>query len=163
MRILVCSAYFESHRGGIENVVDQLAREYCSLGHSVSWLATDASNPPSGASAASRAVPLRASNVSERWLQIPRPIPWRSAFRIIKREVARADVVHLHDALYLVHLLAAMLARWHRTGRSHPAHRRASLSQSRAAPHDAGNEPAAYAADASVRRCSFNPMGPHAR
>jgi hypothetical protein len=106
MRILVCSAYFESHRGGIEIVAGQLAREYCSLGHSVSWLAADASNPLSGASAAGRAVPLRASNVSERWLQIPQPIPGLSAFRIIKREVARAD-----DAPYLVHLLALMLAR----------------------------------------------------
>jgi Glycosyltransferase Family 4 len=111
MRILVCSAYFESHRGGIEFVAGQLAREYCSLGHSVSWLAADASNPPSGASAAGRVVPLRASNVSERWLHLPQALPGLSAFRIIKREVARADVVHLHDAPYLVHLLALMLAR----------------------------------------------------
>lgn len=112
MRILVCSAYFESHRGGIEIVAGQLAREFGSLGHSVSWLASDASSPPSGTNAVGRAVPLRASNASERWLQIPQPIPGPSAFRIIKREVARADVVHLHDALYLVHLLALVLARW---------------------------------------------------
>jgi glycosyltransferase involved in cell wall biosynthesis len=113
MRVLVCSAYFESHRGGIEIVAGQLAREFVSLGHSVSWLAADSSSPPSGSSAAGRAVPLRASNASERWLQIPQPIPGVSAFRTIKREVARADVVHLHDALYPAHMLAFMLARRH--------------------------------------------------
>ena len=46
MRILVCSAYFESHRGGIEIVAGQLARQFRQLGHSVSWLAADASSPP---------------------------------------------------------------------------------------------------------------------
>lgn len=106
MRVLVCSAYFESHRGGIEIVAGQLARAFLSLGHRVSWLAADASNPPSGTSAAGRAVPRRVSNVSERWLHIPQPIPGLSAFRIIKREVARPD-----DARYLVHLLVFMLAR----------------------------------------------------
>jgi glycosyltransferase involved in cell wall biosynthesis len=111
MRVLVCSAYFESHRGGIEIVAGQLAREFCSLGHSVSWLAADASNPPSRTSAAGEAIPLRAINASERWLNIPLPIPGLSAFRIIKREVARADVVHLHDALYPAHMLALVLAR----------------------------------------------------
>jgi len=112
MRVLVCSAYFESHRGGIEIVAGQLAREFCRLGHSVSWLAADASSPPSGTSAG-HAVPLRSSNASERWLNIPLPIPGFSAFRIIKREVARADVVHLHDALYPAHILALILARRH--------------------------------------------------
>jgi glycosyltransferase involved in cell wall biosynthesis len=113
MRILVCSAYFESHRGGIEIVAGKLAREFGGLGHSVSWLAADASSPPAGTDAVGRVVPLRASNASERWLQIPQPIPALRAFRIIKSEVARADVVHVHDALYLAHLLALMLARWH--------------------------------------------------
>jgi glycosyltransferase involved in cell wall biosynthesis len=113
MRILVCSAYFESHRGGIEIVAGRLAREFGSLGHSVSWLSADARSPPARTGAGGRAVPLRASNVSKRWLQIPQPIPGLRAFGVIKREVARADVVHLHDVLYLVHLLALMSARWH--------------------------------------------------
>jgi len=113
MRVLVSSAYFESHRGGIEIVAGQLAREFRSLGHSVSWLAADASSSPPGISSASQAIPLRASNASERWLNIPLPIPGLSAFRIIKREVACADVVLLHDALYPAHMLALILAQRH--------------------------------------------------
>ena len=152
MRVLVCSAYFESHRGGIEIVAGRLAREFGSLGHSVSWLAADASSPPSGTGAVGRVVPLRASNASESWLQIPQPIPGLRAFRIIKREVARADVVHVHDALYPAHLLALILAR--RT-----VSRSCSHSTSppfpiaiAAAPHDAGDEPATGTADASLCR-----------
>ena len=72
----------------------------------MSWFAVDASSPPLGFSADGRTVPLRTSNVSERWLQIPWPIPGLSALRIIKREAARPD-----DARYLVHLLVLMLAR----------------------------------------------------
>ena len=111
MRILVCSAYFESHRGGIEIVAGQLARQFRRLGHSVSWLAADASSPPAGNSVGDRVLPLRACNALERWAAIPLPLPGFAAFKAIKREVAWADVVHLHDALYPAHILAHILAR----------------------------------------------------
>ena len=107
MRILVCSAYFESHRGEIQIVAGKFAREFGGLGHSVSWLAaTPAALPqvPTPLAGWYRCGPPMAS---ERSLQIPQPIPALRAFRIIKREVARADVVHVHDALYLAHLISS--------------------------------------------------------
>ena len=111
MRILVCSAYFESHRGGIEIVAGQLARQFRRLGHSVSWLAADASSPPADNSVGDRVLPLRACNALEHWAAMPLPLPGFAAFKAIKREVAWADVVHLHDALYPAHILAHILAR----------------------------------------------------
>ena len=82
---------FESHRGGIEIVAGQLARQFRELGHSVSWLAADASSPPAGNSVGDRVLPLRACNALERWADIPLPLPGFAAFKAIKREVAWAD------------------------------------------------------------------------
>ena len=40
MRLLIVSAYFDSHRGGIEIVAGQLAREFSRAGEDVVWLAS---------------------------------------------------------------------------------------------------------------------------
>jgi glycosyltransferase involved in cell wall biosynthesis len=111
MRILLGSAYFESHRGGIEIVAGRLAREFRRAGHSVAWMAADATSPPAAGEACNDAVPLRAFNGSERWLGIPLPLPGLSALRTIRRAVARADVVNLHDALYPTNIAAFLFAR----------------------------------------------------
>jgi glycosyltransferase involved in cell wall biosynthesis len=111
MRILVCSAYFESHRGGIEIVAGRLARELRRAGHGVTWMAADASSPPSSGDVCERAVPLSAFNGTERLFGIPLPVPGLSALSAIRREVARADVVHLHDALYPANIAAFVFAR----------------------------------------------------
>jgi glycosyltransferase involved in cell wall biosynthesis len=111
MRILLGSAYFESHRGGIEIVAGRLAREFRRAGHSVAWMAADATSPPAAGEVCDEAVPLRAFNGSERWLGIPLPLPGLSALQTIRREVARADVVNLHDALYPANVAAFLFAR----------------------------------------------------
>jgi len=111
MRILVGSAYFESHRGGIEVVAGRLAREFRRTGDSVAWMAADATSPPACNSVCDRAVPLRAFNGTERWFGIPLPVPGFGALRKIRQQVARADVVHLHDALYPANIAAFVLAR----------------------------------------------------
>ena len=77
----------------------------------MSWLAADASSPPAGNSVGYLVLLLRACNALERWAAIPLPLPGFAAFKAIKREVAWADVVHLHDGLYLAHILAHILAR----------------------------------------------------
>ncbi len=111
MRILVGSAYFESHRGGIEIVAGRLAREFRRAGHRAAWMAADATSPPPCNSVCDRAVPLKAFNSMERWLGIPLPVPGFGALRKIRQEVACADIVHLHDALYPANIAAFVLAR----------------------------------------------------
>ena len=150
MHILICSAYFESHRGGIEIVAGRLASEFAGLGHSVTWMAADASNPPAGTGEVCRAVPLRAFNASERWLQIPQPIPALRAFRYNERWLAPTSCTFTMRSIRPTS--PPLLARWQGKPVVSPAHRHGSLSQSRAAPHDAGDKSAGDRADAGPRR-----------
>ena len=111
MKLLVASNYFESHRGGVEIVAGQLARGLAAdQGLEVSWLAADASARPVGGSV--RAVPLRAWNAIERLAGLPMPLPFPSAIAAIRREVASADVVMLHDTLYPSNLAVMLCAKW---------------------------------------------------
>jgi glycosyltransferase involved in cell wall biosynthesis len=113
MKLLMATHFFESHRGGIEIVAGRLAREFARTGIEVTWLATDASPPPD-ATCEPRLHPiaLTASNVAERLVGIPYPLPTPSSFARILHEVAAADAVLVHDALYLTSIAAFLAARW---------------------------------------------------
>jgi glycosyltransferase involved in cell wall biosynthesis len=114
MRLVVASHYFESHRGGVEIVAGQLARELERLGIIVTWLAADASAAPAAVEGCGRAVPLPAVNASERWLGVPFPLPRPAAVKSIWREVAAADAVLIHDSLYPTSIVARLAARFFR-------------------------------------------------
>lgn len=110
MKLLIASNYFESHRGGVEIVAGQLARNLAADQEmKVSWLAADASAQPVGGPV--RAVPLRASNMIERMAGLPMPLPYPSAIAAIRREVRSADVVMLHDTLYPSNWIAMLVAK----------------------------------------------------
>lgn len=111
IRLAMATHYFESHRGGVEIVAGQLAREFERLGAAITWLATDATAAPPQAAGCGRAVALRGSNVAERRLGVPYPLPLPSALRSIWREVAQADALLLHDSLYLTNVAALIAAR----------------------------------------------------
>jgi glycosyltransferase involved in cell wall biosynthesis len=112
MHILMVSAYFDGHRGGVEIVVGQLAREFRRAGQSVVWIASDATAAPTEPSICAH--PIRAFNWTERALGIPFPIPGLAAIRTIRREVAHADIVLLHDTLYPGNIAAFLFAHWAR-------------------------------------------------
>lgn len=114
MRVLIGSAYFESHRGGIEIVAGRLARELQRRGAEVTWFATHTSPPPEGASGCGRPLPIGAWNITERRLGVPLPLPGAGAVAAIWREVGVADAVLLHDSLYPTNVVAMLAARWHR-------------------------------------------------
>jgi glycosyltransferase involved in cell wall biosynthesis len=111
MRILISSAYFETHRGGIEMVAGALAKEFRCAGQDVTWIASDADPIPAN-DLSGRRIPLRAYNGTEKLLGIPLPIPGLSALRTVRREVAASDVVMIHDALYPANVAAFLFARW---------------------------------------------------
>lgn len=114
MKVLLASAYFESHRGGIEIVAGRLARELERSGAMVTWLAADATPPPDAADGCGTARAIAAWNVTERRLGFPLPIPGPGGAAAIWREVRAADAVMLHDSLYLTNVVAMLAARWHR-------------------------------------------------
>jgi glycosyltransferase involved in cell wall biosynthesis len=111
--LLVASSYFESHKGGIEIVAGEIARALAAKqGFQVAWLAADSSRSPSDGIV--RAVPIRTWNVVERLLGLPLPLPLPSALSAILREVQGADVIMVHDTLYLSSLVAMLAAKWAR-------------------------------------------------
>ncbi|OAI30620.1 hypothetical protein A1351_08355 [Methylosinus sp. R-45379] len=113
IRVAMLSHYFEEHRGGVEIVAGALARALSPLGFEIVWLATDkkafrdeTSNPER------RGLP--ASNIVELTAKIPYPLPFPSAIRSIFAEVRNADVVLVHDALYLTSVAALFASRFYR-------------------------------------------------
>lgn len=114
MNILLGTAYFESHRGGIEIVAGRLARELSRCGDAVTWIATDATPGPSADDGCGTPVSLAAWNVTERRLGFPLPLPGTRSMSAIWRAVAMTDALLLHDALYPTNVVAMLAARWHR-------------------------------------------------
>jgi glycosyltransferase involved in cell wall biosynthesis len=114
-KVLLATAYFDSHRGGIEIVAGRLARELQRLGTDVTWLATDATPPPTEPGGG-EALSVSAWNVAERRLGFPLPLPGPGAIAAICRAVKSTDCVLLHDSLYPTNVVAMLAARWH--GRS---------------------------------------------
>ncbi|HEX5257682.1 MAG TPA: glycosyltransferase family 4 protein [Sphingomicrobium sp.] len=109
MRILTVSAFFEGHGGGIEVVAGATARALGRCGHECRWAAAAFDAPPDDSLIIP--VPLIAADPLERWTGLPMPLPSRAARRLLEREVAAADAVIIHDALYVSSLLAAKYAR----------------------------------------------------
>src|SRR5437868_8998085 len=103
------------HRGGVERVAQQLSHWYSRAGHDVTWVATDGG----GGSPSEHDGPIElrrvpAFNGLERWRGMPFPIPSPFGLGPLREAVREADVVHLHDCLYLPILAADAAA--HRAG-----------------------------------------------
>jgi glycosyltransferase involved in cell wall biosynthesis len=111
MRILTVSAFFAGHGGGIELVAGNLAQALAQHGHDCRWTAANLDAPP--ALDGVRAVPLRSFDPLERLFGLPMPLLTPAAWRELDRQVAAADAVVIHDALYMPSLAAAASARRH--------------------------------------------------
>lgn len=110
MKILMGSSYFSSHLGGVELVAGMLFKEFSVLGHEIVWMAGDITPPPEAAGR-SRTASLRIFNFIEDKTGIPFPVPSLKALKTIVREVRSADVLVLHDCLYLSNIFAFLAAK----------------------------------------------------
>ncbi|BCB77919.1 glycosyltransferase [Phytohabitans flavus] len=110
MNLLLVANYLPPYEGGIQFVVDRLARGYTARGHDVAVTGHDAARRPDPAGVPYRAVPVPAANPLER-LSIPIPLFAPAALHRITRELVRwADAVHVHGLLYPNTALAVSLA-----------------------------------------------------
>lgn len=109
MRILTVSAFYESHGGGIELVAGALARALARRGHECRWAAAAFDPPPDALGVAPS--PLDAFDPIERRLGLPMPLLTRGGRRVLADEIAMADAVIVHDALYASSVLATREAR----------------------------------------------------
>ncbi len=113
MKILMVSHYFASHSGGIEIVAQQLFDALAGRNQEIVWMASDATLPPKTVQQ-SRTYSLPVFNFAEEKTGLPFPIPTVGALRNIIREVGNAEVIILHDCLYLSNVLAFLAAKWRR-------------------------------------------------
>jgi glycosyltransferase involved in cell wall biosynthesis len=115
LRILLTSHYGLPHMGGIETVIDSLARELTRRGHSVTHLASDARRPGEQAAPAEpapyRVLRVAALNGLERRVDVPYPVFSPRLVPLLRRETNAADVVHAHGFLYMPTPLALGFAR----------------------------------------------------
>jgi glycosyltransferase involved in cell wall biosynthesis len=112
LRVVLVTHYFPSHGGGIERVAWEIARRLAASGHyEITWLASSGDLPPRDMPSALRCVPVPACNIAERRLGFPFPL-WSPAGLARLAGAARAaDVVHVHDCLYVPNIVAALAAR----------------------------------------------------
>jgi glycosyltransferase involved in cell wall biosynthesis len=110
VKILMVSHYFGSHQGGIELVAGELFRGLADAGCEITWTAAGVTPPPDPIGS-SRTCAMRAWNGIESVTGLPFPVLTPGALRLLRQEVARADVVLLHDCLYLGNIAAYIFAR----------------------------------------------------
>jgi len=113
VRVLIVSAHFRPHVGGIERFAETLAGGLSARGHDVRVLCcrTDAVSPLAEAGGLG-VVRVPSSTWPERRLGVPYPLPSPLPLvRALRRELAAADVVHVQDALYASSVAALLLAR----------------------------------------------------
>lgn len=110
MRIALVTHYFPAHRGGIELVAAQIAmRLAADHGAEIAWYASDCDPPPSIPGV--RCFPASSCNAIERHAGFPYPLWSLRALWRTMRAARDAEVLHLHDCLYLPNLAAYLAAR----------------------------------------------------
>ncbi len=105
--------YFDSHKGGIELVAEKIFRGLAGRQCEVVWAAANVSPAPVE-DACGKALPLKTWNIVEQITGLPFPVPGPSALRDICSHVGGADIVLLHDCLYLSNITALLCARFQR-------------------------------------------------
>ena len=114
MRLTLVTHFFPAHRGGVERMAGQLAERLAAQGVArIDWHASDCDAPPAPSPGLS-IVPARSCNIIERAAGVPYPFWSPAALLRLARSVRSANVVHLHDCLYLPVLAAFAAARFGR-------------------------------------------------
>lgn len=111
LSVVLVTHYFPAHRGGVERVAGQLAQRLAAAGVArIDWYASDC-DPAPAAAAGLHPVPASSWNVTERRLGFPWPLWSPAALWRLARACRAADLVHIHDCLYLPNLVAFAAAR----------------------------------------------------
>lgn len=118
LAVLAVAHYYPPHTGGLEVVVREVASELARRGHDVSVLTSACASTP-GTSIECRDRPVvvtrvRAWNVLESTCGVPFPIFAPSLLLATWRLVGHADVVHIHDPLYISSWVTAAVCRLRR-------------------------------------------------
>jgi D-inositol-3-phosphate glycosyltransferase len=112
VRVVLVSANFRPHIGGIERFVEILADGLATRGHEVDVICCRYAGARLQEEVGGFTVHrIPSTYVLDRRVNVPFPVPEPAAmFRLLRRRIARADVVHVQDAIYATSLPALALA-----------------------------------------------------
>ena len=110
LEVAVVSHYYGPHGGGIELVAERLIREIATdeTIH-FTWIAS--ATDPAPIIDGQATLPMRTFNATEKLLGVPWPIWTTGSLRRMRQFIQKADVVWLHDTLYLGNIVAFYAAR----------------------------------------------------
>lgn len=116
MKVLLLSPFYPARGGGVERVAMNLALELSNLDVQVTWMAgARPGEVPAGEDFPGVELsPVRDFDLLGRWIGLPAPVWFPSGWVTLWQRIQRADVVHVHEYLYLSQLVAIGLARWFR-------------------------------------------------
>ncbi len=112
MKILIVTHYFLPHAGGIEIVAYNQAKELVKQGHEVTIVSSKIGDEPEEEvmdEIKIRRIP--AWNWFEDHWGVPYPVYSFKLLKIMKEEVNKTDIVHVHDLSYLSSFIGALAAR----------------------------------------------------
>jgi glycosyltransferase involved in cell wall biosynthesis len=110
-RVTLVTHYYPAHRGGVERVAGQLAERLAASGTAeFEWHASDCDAAPAAVRGITL-VPARSWNGIERLLGFPYPLWSVGALCRLWKACRSADLVHIHDCLYLPNVVAYIAAR----------------------------------------------------
>ena len=107
-KLLVVSPYYCGHGGGVEIVAGQLVERLARKGWSIVWMATAGSPPPANAIWKMQAV--EANNYIEEKTGVPFPWWGWKAIKKLWQETRAANVLMVHESLYIPSMLAVLVA-----------------------------------------------------
>lgn len=111
-QLAVVTHYFPTRRGGVEKVASALASGLAAdYGWSVSWMASDTDPIPVGLPDGMQLIPASSWDGINRVFGIPWPVWSPGALFGLWRLIGKADVLHVHDALYFGNVFAWFFSR----------------------------------------------------
>lgn len=110
LRLVTITHCFPARGGGIELVAAALIDEFVRRGVEIEWFSS-ATAPQPESSVRCRSVAVPACNLVEKWTQLPFPLWSPRVIPELWTAIGRADVVHVHEHIYVGSLIATAIAR----------------------------------------------------
>jgi len=109
IKILLVTHYYPDHKSGVEIVAGKLAELLAQKNFEITWMAlrSEFRSEQNNLSC----LPARGSNIIEDRLHIPYPLWTISSVIELWRQVKRADIIHLHDYIYMSSILAFLFSK----------------------------------------------------
>ncbi|MFC1706851.1 glycosyltransferase family 4 protein [Planctomycetota bacterium] len=112
IQITVVTHYYAGHGGGVEIIARDLSLAVQKVGPChITWAASQLPGDATDTLGSVQLLPMRATNIVEERLRVPFPLWSVGSLLRLYDAIRQADVVHLHDTLYLGNVSAFLFAK----------------------------------------------------